>query len=422
MRTRTSDTPLALTGVPDGLEAYPVYTFRSGPDGVDVPVKTRRGLLKVRTVQLANRRAGAPTMPDDPFLLGAATRRWDSISARYGDTSLSQAVSYACEGLVELIYAVDDMLRLGRLLGWTLTPAARCQRDAVVENRAELGNRLGFRAVALAAELKSTSPAFTLALRMAADRRDVTRLTVMVFAAEDLLEGVVHDGPRAFSQAHYGNTKLRDDVEALLLAAGVPDEFMVSLGLRRSRRFGVAGVVAHVDDSPIELHRLPGLLLVPTSPEVRYRRAQDGAPVVLVENLQAAEALFRRYPNLVVIYTAGLPSQDALRHFAEIGQGARRTAVIPDADLGGVRIAEAALTALPAADVLDIGVYPHPERAPFAPGGITLTELPSHLCGSASTLAAAVLGRGYPVEQELAIVAAVADWIGPARQQVQGVL
>jgi hypothetical protein len=30
----------------------------------------------------------------------------------------------------------------------------------------------------------------------------------------------------------------------------------------------------------------------------------------------------------------------------------------------------------------------------------------------ASALAVAVLARGYPVEQELAIVAAVADWIG----------
>ena len=40
----------------------------------------------------------------------------------------------------------------------------------------------------------------------------------------------------------------------------------------------------------------------------------DGGPhsVVIVENLQAAETLADRFDDLIVIYTAGLPSGDAL--------------------------------------------------------------------------------------------------------------
>jgi hypothetical protein len=411
MTTRTAESSLPLKGVPDGLLAYPVYSFRADGDGRDVPVKTRRGLHKVRIVHLANRSVSAGSPPYDPFLVQATERRWPSIAARYGSRAHEQAIEYARLGLVELRYSVDDLLRLGQPLGWALTAACRQWREQRRALREQETGRLVDAATHLAAMLEVVAPAVAAALRSTTAAKDSVRLQVLIFAGRDLLDGVVHDGPRAFSQAHYGDTKIRDDAEAFLLAAGVPDEYVLALGLQRQSRFGVAGITAAVGDATVELDRLGGLVLVPANASVRYRRALTGSPLVVVENLQAAEALAIRYSDAAIIYSAGVPGPDALRHIAEIGADAPQSIIVPDADLGGVVIATALLTALPTADVVDIGSYPHRPRSPFADGGRALTELRERLAEPATTLADAVLERGYPVEQELSTVAAVTDWL-----------
>src|SRR4051794_28235237 len=75
---------IVLLGVPEGLEARPVYRQRTTADGERVAVKTRRGLLKFDRVTLraADAGSGAELALDERekrFILGAQRRAWRSI-------------------------------------------------------------------------------------------------------------------------------------------------------------------------------------------------------------------------------------------------------------------------------------------------------------------------------------------------------
>jgi hypothetical protein len=80
-----------------------------------------------------------------------------------------------------------------------------------------------------------------------------------------------------------------------------------------------------------------------------------------------------------------------------------------DADAGGVRIAEHVLGVAPAAALLDAGAYPHARREKWVANGLARSTLERATTGPAAALARACLARGYPVEQESAIVESVAD-------------
>lgn len=68
-----------------------------------------------------------------------------------------------------------------------------------------------------------------------------------------------------------------------------------------------------------------------------------------------------RHPELAVAYTAGVPGDASLEHLKALAQHAVGVAVAPDADAGGVRIAEDVLGILDAPDValLDVGTGGH---------------------------------------------------------------
>jgi Protein of unknown function C-terminus (DUF2399) len=89
--------------------------------------------------------------------------------------------------------------------------------------------------------------------------------------------------------------------------------------------------------------------------------------MVIVENLQAAETLADQRHDLGVIYTAGVPSDHALALIGRLAEASPHVLLVPDADLGGVRIAERVLRAAPAAEVIDIGSYSHPTRTDGPP-------------------------------------------------------
>ena len=220
--------------------------------------------------------------------------------------------------------------------------------------------------------------------------------------------GISHAGPRAFSQAHFEHTKARDDVVTVLRAAGVPEATVVSLGLRRSDRLGVAGpVVARVDGETVALALLDGPVLVRADqPGLRLALTVE-CPLVLVENLQAAEVVADRLPEVALVYTAGLLGAAALNLVAGLADEAKRVLIAVDADAGGVRIAEQLLVVAPDAIVLDAGEETHSRREPWTPDGVAVATLKRALDGPAATLAAACLQRGYPVEQEASIVASV---------------
>jgi hypothetical protein len=410
-----SDT-IDLAGVPDGCLAHIVDQQRLSADGDRVAVRDRKGRRKLDRVRLV---AGHPTAVeiDDSttrFLLGASTRRWSSIRTRFGDDAWERATQLVKAGAVLLDCHVTDDLRLGEPISWTLTTEWDQRLRDRANARAEQRRSLDTRAVEAATEVRRLSPELADGIDRSAAATTAVRLSVLVAAAEDLVAGVAHHGPRAFSQAHFGHTKERDDVAAILRDAGVPDEIAIRLGVRRSGRIGVSGpIVARVAGTDLELGHLDGpVLLRSDQPGLTLRLSEPGAVLAVVENLQAAEAAADRLPDLAIFYTAGLLGPPALNQLRNVFQDAGRVVAICDADLGGVRIAEQILSVSPDAEVVDIGEYPHPPRELFAAGSVSATGLEASIPGAAGALAQAVLNRGYPVEQESTTIEALRAALG----------
>ena len=90
---------------------------------------------------------------------------------------------------------------------------------------------------------------------------------------------------------------------------------------------------------------------------------------------------------------------------------------MPDADFGGVRIAEQLLVVAPDAELVDIGEQPHPTVRAWPEDGESVRGLRTALVGPAGSLAEACLGRGYRVEQELSTVRAVTSIVAPGRRK-----
>jgi hypothetical protein len=81
-----------------------------------------------------------------------------------------------------------------------------------------------------------------------------------------------------------------------------------------------------------------------------------------------------------------------------------------------VRIVEQVLGVAPEAELVDTGAFAHDRRPPWKPDSASLVGLRATgyglraaVDGPAGALARAFLVRGYPVEQELAVVEAVQD-------------
>ena len=130
--------------------------------------------------------------------------------------------------------------------------------------------------------------------------------------------------------------------------------------------------------------------------------------LLVIENRQAAEVISDRYPMTALVWTQGAMGADSLEALAQLVAQVARVVVLPDADLGGVRIAEQVLAVAPAAGDVDTGAYAHERRTPWKPDSVSILGLHAALGGPAADLARACLTRGYPVEQELAVVDAVA--------------
>lgn len=412
MRLSTSKEEVPLADVPEGLVARPLREYRRGDDGELVEVRTRRRQRKTDHIELVSAGTPAPleslemTTAEERWLLGAGQRRWKGITRRHGDGAWAHAVRLARAGVIRLRCAVDDRMALGEPQGWVLTEEWEQRRVDVVQRRELRRDHLRERAAAAAAAIGERCPELATALRVAAIGRSTT--PVLVFAAEDLAEGVKHAGPRAFSQAHFEHTKVRDDAARVLLDAGVPDDVLIELGIRRSARLGVAGAVrATVGDEQVALDLLDGPVLVRADQSRLKLMLTSAVPLVIVENLQAAETLSDQMGDIALLYTAGLPGRPALRLIGALAAQSTNVFVVPDADLGGVRIAEIVLEAAPNALVLDVGALHHPSRDRWASEGVSVRGLRGALAGPASALAQACLDRGYPVEQELATVEAV---------------
>jgi len=404
-----SDEQLHLAGVPEGLVARPVRTYRRGVDGQLVEVRTRRGLRKTDRVELVV--VGAPTPVDlqpseERWLLDAGQRRWTGIRRRYGEEAWNRAVELARAGVIHLRCAVDERMALSTPQGWVLTEEWESRRAHATSVRELNREQLRQRAANATSAVESYCSELAAALRAATPTNPT--LPVLVYAAEDLVEGVMHAGPRAFSQAHFEHTKARDDVAKVLTDAGVPNQVLVELGIRRSARVGVAGPVrGTVRSEEVALDLLDGPVLLRSDQPGLALRLTRPVPLIIVENLQAAETLADHCPGVAVIYPAGLPGPAALALIGAVAGDATNVLLIPDADLGGVRIAELVLGAVPDATLVDIGTFDHPAREPWPEDTLSVRGLRAAVDGPAGALAQACLQRGYPVEQELRTLEAV---------------
>lgn len=387
-------------------------------DGSVAPPRDRRGRLNVKRVDLAapaGTEADATGLPpaDEAWLLAADSRAWPTVQARFGDAARQVALALARAGVVTLtVPVVGTTGNTAAPLRWRLAPRWSGAAAERREDRAATTATIKDRARALAEQVRRMDPGL-------ADALDGTRghepaaAPVLVAAAEDLLAGVVHDGPRAFSQAHFDSTKKRHDAPDILTAAGASETTLAALGLSRSPYLGLGGRIALPDGDgrAVDLRSWPGPVRFRVSPALRPGLLPGTRALVLVENLQAAETASDAHSDrAAVVWFAGQPSDQAVAVIASLAADAPAVHVAPDADWGGARIAARLLAALPdCAVVLDCGTAAHQPRDPFGEASLAgLAVLAQHDDLRVAAFAAAVLGRGYPVEQEASARAVLA--------------
>jgi Protein of unknown function C-terminus (DUF2399) len=398
---------------------------RRGDELVD-PVD-RRGRLRSDRVLLV---AATPPVRDAEglglsdadwrFVVDADRREWSSVTSRFKGAAAQVAMALAEAGVVELLVPTGaSRANVDRCIRWYLSPAWVDRSRVAADDRSQTHADATARAAHLAAQVRALDPGFAAALLDTA----VTSPTfpVLTAAAADLVGGVSHDGPRAFSQTHFGHTKARDDAPKLLRAAGVSEDTLDALGLRRSPYVGIGGPVtaagwdAATWPGPVRLRVDPHRPL----PVVLHPGARA---LLLVENLQAAETVCDTHPDVGVVWFAGQPADTVLAVCAALATSAADTGalilVAPDADLGGVRIAARVLTVVPKharVQLIDVGDMPHTAQKLFPEATLDVLHGTTASGPHAELLtrfADAVATRGYPVEQEAVIRAALRSALG----------
>ena len=417
MKTWDPDGPDApVHGIPPGCRAVPLVEVVER-NGEQVERRDRHRRQKTADVVLVAD-PNHPSVDVEPslrrFALGAGRRRWNTVVTRYGDDAFEVALRLVRAGVVQLACRVDDRGTVSTLHWWQPTIVAAA---AVEDERALARSRLTERDRATRSLVEELERSFPEVAKALANAQSPTAHAVVRAAANDLLSGIEHAGPRAFVQTHFGRTKAHD-VRAILTAAGVPGEILERVGLRRGDRIGLGGpVIVQSEAGTVDLAPLRGPVVLRLD-QPKLVVSTSASLVVVMENLQPAEIVCARRPDLAVVYTSGQFGPDTGDVLAQLG-ASRRVVAILDADLGGVRIARRVLQALPAATIVDVGSWPHPPQPHFPVDGVSVKGLRALADEPAvGAFASAILDRGYPVEQELAtldIVEAVLRSESPER-------
>lgn len=350
---------------------------------------------------------------DLTWIVEKRRRYWASIERRFAATALEKAMHLVSAGIVDLVCEVDDALHIGAVKHWQLTEPWDEHRRTRKQTEIARDETWRARADAAAERVREIDPGLSDALSRT--RASSGRLPVLVFAAEDLAEGVSHDGPRAFSQAHFTTTKDRDDVAKILTDCGADPATVIALGLERSPYLGLGGpITIQAGTGQIDLCGLDGPLQFRATnrKKIDFGVMEGARELAVIENLQAAEATCDNFPEVAVAWCAGQPSDAALDVIVSLAASVENVYVIPDADLGGVRIARRIVSALDAgatARVVDVGTRPHPKRESFGKASVEGLALLAEGSGSVARFARACLDRGYPVEQEATIRSAVTE-------------
>ncbi|MFF2955666.1 hypothetical protein ACFVVU_30505 [Kitasatospora sp. NPDC057965] len=444
MVTGTADQPhhgpvVHLAGTPAGLTARFVQRTSRQDDGTRRIVRTRGKRLRDTHVDL---QLAAPPDPaaldlllstlrqgDRGFILGATTRTWSTVKARFRDDAWTLAVELVRAGTVTLRCEVTDDLALGAPIRWSLTTAGRGHARVHLEAR-DIQTQRRARALLRAREaianpqelpegiveddLRRLDEALTRELERPSPANK--RIALLTALAHDLAQGARHTGTRAFSLAHTRNSKTWDDAIRALRESGIPTALAEAIGLRGRSRIGLGGPITAMPEGHCRPLDNLGIVLIPAA--TPYLQLQLGSrTLVVIENLQAADAVYEMLRTSQeapgIVYHAGMPSYDIRRHVAELAVQADTVIIAPDADLGGVRIATAIWNSLTTSArertvICDVGLTPgHLPQAPWAPDSPVWRDLRAMLDGPAAALADGCLRRGYPVEQEGCITEAV---------------
>ena len=139
----------------------------------------------------------------------------------------------------------------------------------------------------------------------------------------------------------------------------------------------------------------------------------------MIENLQAAETLFDRRPDLALIYGAGYSGPSTLRLIAALATDAPRVLLIPDADADGVAIAARWLQAAPAAEIVDIGTVDHEPTEPLPKWALRKLEEQEQDHAAVAAFARTVRERGYALEEEMLVVRALEKALRTAQRSAE---
>lgn len=435
---RAPDGRLRLPWFDPDERTWAVAIPRRGANGSHRDARDRRGRLKVDKVDLV--RASPPGRDASPaaqtdasglnpaqerWLLDATTRRWAAITSTFGPESHAIARGLVEAGVVELRVPVNDAaLDLEHPYSWRLTETWTALASRIRQSRSDRRTRVAEEAHAAASLTASLDPELARALRSAPDHWPL--LPVLIAAARDLAAGIRHDGPRAFSQAHFNDSKIRENAPDILREAGASEDTIDLLGLRRSPYIGLGGpiTVAGLNASDV-----PGPVRFRADPHrpLAISIQPAATQLLLVENLQAAEAACDTHLGIATAWFAGQPADAVLDSCMILARqaGRRRVRVLvaPDADLGGAHIATRLLKAIPPnldLEIVDVGGVPHPPGPHFSAQALAhLDRLQRQAAQDASCpyspklseYLATMIRRGYAVEQEATIRAALEPFL-----------
>ncbi|MDX3716291.1 DUF2399 domain-containing protein [Streptomyces europaeiscabiei] len=441
---------IPLKGLPQGLTAHAVVRTRHAADGTKRLVNARQtGMPHYSQVDLTATTLQEHLAPDAipalaragdrAFVLNAAHREWRAVQQRYGGSAWATAITLTRAGVVALRCNVTaSEMALGSPIRWYRTDAATRAAAQYAKQQTTTRDQLrtGIQDAldTLHPHLsRASTPIPTMngltemaleslrsALQGELDRPVPApkRSRILIAVARDLCEGTIHPNARAFSQAHTGHTKTWDDARPILQHCGVTPAVATAIGLQRDSRIGAGGAIAlHAAGHSLPLNQLRGPLLL-RAEQTDLRLALTGAHLVVVENLQAAETLCDALnerattSDVGIAYCGGMPSAAVLHRIADLAAAADKIVIAPDADLGGIRIATATYQTLSPADqtrsvICDVGAAAHAPQRPWARDSPVWEALKTAQAGPAGALAQSCLARGYPVEQETAIVESV---------------
>ncbi|WP_125777964.1 DUF2399 domain-containing protein [Antribacter gilvus] len=417
----TGEYPLpGHAGVPDGLRAHARPTQSDGTfayDRNDIP-KVRRVALRAHPGRKPQRPAGLLTDTQWRWAT-SAPRLWRTVVSELGDRAGEVAIELARAGCIALEhdYRAGSIAQLPRR--WIPHPDLVTQHTDRRDQQRSAQHALNTCAEQLSALLTDEWPGVATALTTPTTE---VRLTWLVRAAEDLMAGRSHDGPRAFVQHHVGKTKEREDLTRLLADAGFEQEALAELGVNRNPYIGLGGPVrAHYDGRVLDWTGWPGPhdIRLPGHRDIRVEVQAGTEALVVIENRQAAETICDTHPDLAVVWCHGQVPEQVLRLINQAAETVRTVVICPDADLGGVRIASRIHDNLPVgtdAKIVDIGMSEHAvEGEAFGESARDQLAVAARRDDAVGHFARACLERGYAIEQEAPARAAIETFLRKER-------